>query len=60
MMGQRTIDEAFFNGIYASMAYVKVFLIGCLILFSLKYNPKGLLPEVPSRPERPEGGITDD
>ena len=35
------------------MAYVKVFLIGSLILLSLKFNPKGLLPEVPYRPERP-------
>jgi len=61
MMGQRTIDEAFVvTGIQADMAYVKVMLIGCLILFSLKYNPKGLLPEVPSRPERPEGGGTDE
>jgi len=24
-----------------------------LITLSLKYNPKGLLPEVPYRPERP-------
>jgi len=35
------------------MAYVKLLLIGALMLFSLKYNPKGLLPEVPSRPLRP-------
>jgi hypothetical protein len=38
------------------MAYVKVFLIGCLILFSLKYNAKGILPEVPVRPPRPMEG----
>ncbi|MFL2493684.1 MAG: ABC transporter permease [Candidatus Thalassarchaeum sp.] len=37
----------------ANMAYVKLMLIGSLMLFSLKYNPKGLLPEVPSRPTRP-------
>lgn len=37
----------------ANMAYVKVMLVGALMLFSLKYNPKGLLPEVPSRPVRP-------
>ena len=36
----------------ANMAYVKVMLVGALMLFSLKYNPKGLLPEVPSRPVR--------
>ena len=28
-------------------------LVGLLITLSLKYNPKGLLPEVPYRPERP-------
>jgi len=60
MMGQRSIDEAFISGILADMAYVKVMLIGCLILFSLKYNPKGLLPEVPSRPKRPKGGEIDE
>ena len=37
----------------ANMAYVKVMLVGALMLFSLKYNPRGLLPEVPSRPARP-------
>jgi len=37
----------------ANMAYVKVMLVGCLMLFSLRYSPKGLLPEVPSRPARP-------
>jgi len=56
MMGQRSIDESFVSGLQADMAYVKVFLIGCLIVFSLKYNPKGLLPEVPSRPLRPSSG----
>ncbi len=61
MMGQRSIDEVFGQAeISTAMAYVKVLLIGCLILLSLKYNPKGLLPEVPSRPERPEGGGTDE
>ena len=51
---QRSIDESFFGGVVtADMLYVKLLLIGCLMLFSLKYNPKGLLPEVPSRPNRP-------
>ena len=55
MMGERSIEESFAGGnLQADMAYIKVFLIGCLILFSLKYNPKGLLPEVPSRPPRPD------
>ena len=54
MMGQRSIDNAFSGNLQADMAYVKVLLIGFLILFSLKFNPKGLLPEVPSRPDRPQ------
>ncbi len=40
----------------APMVFVKMLMIGCLMLFSLKFNPSGLLPEVPSRPERPMGG----
>ena len=57
LMGERSIDESFIGGsILANMAYVKVFLIGCLILFSLKYNAKGILPEVPVRPPRPMEG----
>ncbi len=35
------------------MAYVKLMLIGLVIMLSLKYNSKGLLPEIPYRPERP-------
>ena len=53
MMGERSIDESFTGGIIrADMAYVKVLLIGCLMLFSLKLNPKGLIPEVPFRPNK--------
>ncbi|MEC8954938.1 MAG: ABC transporter permease, partial [Candidatus Thermoplasmatota archaeon] len=56
-LGQRSIDESFFGGVVsADMLYFKLFLIGCLMLFSLKFNSKGLLPEVPVRPERPKGG----
>ncbi|MBT4051227.1 MAG: ABC transporter permease [Euryarchaeota archaeon] len=52
MLGQRSIDESFTSSIVsADMAYVKVFLVGCLMLFSLKLNPKGLIPEVPFRPK---------
>ena len=52
MLGERSIDESFTGGIIrADMAYVKVLLIGCLMLFSLKLNPKGLIPEVPFRPK---------
>ncbi len=57
LLGERSIDEGFISGaILADMAYVKVLLIGLMIVFSLKYNPKGLLPEVPSRPPRLTGG----
>ena len=57
LLGERSIDEGFITGaILADMAYVKVLLIGLMIVFSLKYNPKGLLPEVPSRPPRLTGG----
>jgi ABC-type branched-subunit amino acid transport system permease subunit len=57
LLGERSIDEGFITGaILADMAYVKVLLIGLMIVFSLKYNPKGLLPEVPSRPPRRTGG----
>ena len=54
---QRSIDLVFpeiLGGIKAQMTYVKLMLIGTVIVLSLKYNPNGLLPEVPYRPERPE------
>ena len=52
---ERSITEVFPTGtIQAGMAYVKVLLVGVLIVFSLRYNPKGLLPEVPFRPENPD------
>lgn len=46
-----------FDGNYdiiSEMSYVNVLLVGFVLLFSLKYNPKGILPEVPNRPDRPE------
>ncbi|MGY8691524.1 MAG: ABC transporter permease subunit, partial [Candidatus Poseidoniales archaeon] len=53
LFGQRSIDESFSTGIIqANMAYVKLLLIGLVMLLSLKLNPKGLLPEVPFRPDR--------
>ena len=56
-LGERSINESFFAGaISADMVYIKLMLIGCLMLFSLKFNSKGLLPEVPIRPSRPDGG----
>ena len=54
---QRSIDLVFpeiLGGIETKMAYVKLMLIGLLITVSLKYNPKGMLPEVPYRPARPK------
>ena len=57
VLGERSIRESFlFGEISADMVYVKLLLVGCLMLFSLKFNPKGLLPEVPNRPQRPIGG----
>jgi|TARA_B110000914_G_scaffold226380_1_gene250949 neutral amino acid transport system permease protein len=57
MLGQNSIDQVFTNGIIkASMSYVKLLLVGCLMLFSLKLNPKGIVPEVPFRPSRELGG----
>ena len=54
---ERSIDEVFLNGnIRAGMAYVKVLLVGLLLIFSLRFNPKGLLPEVPYRPDHPMKG----
>jgi hypothetical protein len=56
-LGQNSIDQVFTNGIIkASMSYVKLLLVGCLMLFSLKLNPKGIVPEVPFRPSRELGG----
>mgnify|MGYP001179856944 FL=1 len=56
LLHQRSIDEVFRTDIQVNLAYVKVLIIGLIIVLSLKYNEKGLLPEVPYRPERPEGG----
>ncbi len=54
---QRSIEEVFLGGdIRAGMAYVKVLLVGLLLIFSLRFNPKGLLPEVPYRPDYPHVG----
>ena len=53
----RSIDLVFpeiLGGIKVQMTYVKLMLIGLLIMLSLKHNPKGLLPEVPYRPKRPK------
>jgi neutral amino acid transport system permease protein len=59
IMVQRTIDEVYSGGqVKVTMAYVQLILVGCVLLFSLKNNPKGVLPEVPNRPHRPsKGGV---
>jgi len=61
VLGERSIlvatnihDEVSIAG--AGMSYVKLLLIGLLMIFSMKFNPRGLLPEVPNRPDRPAGG----
>ena len=61
MEGERAIDSATnYAGEISisggSMVYVKLLLVGSLMMFSLKYNPKGMLPEVPARPGKPSGG----
>ena len=53
LWSQRSIDEAFPSGaITAELAYVKLGLIGLVILLALRFTPKGLVPEVPYRPEK--------
>ena len=39
----------------AQLAYLKLALIGLVIIASLLLAEKGLVPEVPSRPDDPEG-----
>lgn len=56
LLHQRSIDEVFRTDIQVNLAYVKVLIIGLIIVVSLKYNEKGLLPEVPYRPKRPTEG----
>ena len=54
-LGPVSVSESFLYGeISADMAFVKVLLVGCLIILSLKFNAKGILPEVPHRPPRVE------
>ena len=54
--GHHSITEVFpevLGGVAPKMGFVKEVLVGLLIVFSLKFNAKGLLPEVPFRPDRP-------
>lgn len=55
--GSTSIDEVFpevLGGVKITMGYLKEILVGLLIVLSLKFNAKGLLPEVPFRPPLPK------
>ena len=43
------------ENVLPELAYVKVSLIGLVIVLSLLFSEKGLLPEVPKRPEESSG-----
>ena len=50
----RSISEVFpRNEIILSLVHLKLALIGLVIVGALLLSPKGLLPEVPTRPKRP-------
>lgn len=50
---QAAIDEVFPRGeITATLTYVKLLLIGLIIIITLHMAPKGMLPEIPFRPAR--------
>ncbi|MFL2664679.1 MAG: ABC transporter permease [Dehalococcoidia bacterium] len=48
-----SITESFLNGkIILELSYFKLFLIGLLIVVILRLLPKGIMPEIPYRPNR--------
>jgi ABC-type branched-subunit amino acid transport system permease subunit len=50
----RSISEAFPRGdVTVALSHLKLALIGSVIVAALLLSPKGLLPEVPTRPKRP-------
>lgn len=52
----RSIYEVFSKeNVILSLSHLKLALIGTVIVTALLMSSKGLLPEIPSRPERPEG-----
>lgn len=54
LWSEGSVVEAFGTGeIIANLAYVKLGLVGLVILLSLMFFEKGLVPEVPHRPARP-------
>jgi len=50
----RSISEVFpRDEVILSLVHLKLALIGLVIVGALLLSPKGLLPEVPTRPKRP-------
>ena len=55
---ETSISEAFPKGIIIlELSYLKLALIGLVIIVALRFSPKGLLPEIPFRPKRPKIGL---
>ena len=55
MYSDLSITEVFGTGsIVVNLVYLKLILIGLVILISLMISDRGLLPEVPKRPENPD------
>ena len=55
-MSERSITEVFGSSIQltsSGFAYIKLCLVGLTIVISLLLSEKGLLPEIPNRPEDP-------
>jgi ABC-type branched-subunit amino acid transport system permease subunit len=50
-----SISQVFQRGeITAQLTYLKLTLVGVVIVAALTFSAKGLLPEIPGRPKRPE------
>jgi len=59
MYSDLSITEVFGTGsIVVNLVYLKLILIGFVILISLMISDRGLLPEVPKRPENPDSSET--
>jgi ABC-type branched-subunit amino acid transport system permease subunit len=56
-----SVEEAFPNGeVQLELTYLKVSLIGLVIVGALMLSSKGLIPAVPGRPKRPTGVLSGD
>lgn len=56
-----SVEEAFPNGeVQLELTYLKVSLIGLVIVGALMLSSKGLIPAVPGRPKRPPGVLSED